>query len=39
MSDMYEHLRLCAEHGVNAVTIAEEALYPVEHVADADRRA
>ena len=28
MSDMYEHLRLCAEHGVNAVTIAEEALYP-----------
>jgi 4-hydroxy-tetrahydrodipicolinate reductase len=28
MSDMYEHLRCCAEHGVNAVTIAEEALYP-----------
>jgi 4-hydroxy-tetrahydrodipicolinate reductase len=28
MSDMYEHLRLCAEHGVNAVTISEEALYP-----------
>lgn len=28
MSDMYEHLRRCAEHGVNAVTIAEEALYP-----------
>ena len=28
MSDMYEHLRLCAEHGVNAVTLAEEALYP-----------
>jgi 2,4-diaminopentanoate dehydrogenase len=28
MSDMYEHLRMCAEHGVNAVTIAEEALYP-----------
>ena len=28
MSDMYEHLRRCAEHGANAVTIAEEALYP-----------
>src|SRR5437764_13442587 len=28
MSDMYEHLRLCAEQGVNAVTLAEEALYP-----------
>ena len=28
MTDMYEHLRLCAEHGVNAVTISEEALYP-----------
>ena len=28
MGDMYEHLRRCAEHGVNAVTIAEEALYP-----------
>jgi 4-hydroxy-tetrahydrodipicolinate reductase len=28
MADTYEHLRLCAEHGVNAVTIAEEALYP-----------
>ena len=28
MSDMYEHLRRCAEHGVNAVTISEEALYP-----------
>jgi 2,4-diaminopentanoate dehydrogenase len=28
MADMYEHLRLCAEHGVNAVTISEEALYP-----------
>ena len=28
MADMYEHLRRCAEHGVNAVTIAEEALYP-----------
>jgi 4-hydroxy-tetrahydrodipicolinate reductase len=28
MSDMYDHLRRCAEHGVNAVTIAEEALYP-----------
>ncbi len=28
MSDMFEHLRRCAEHGVNAVTISEEALYP-----------
>ena len=28
MSDMYEHLHCCAGHGVNAVTIAEEALYP-----------
>jgi 4-hydroxy-tetrahydrodipicolinate reductase len=28
MSDMYEHLRRCAEHGVNAITISEEALYP-----------
>jgi 4-hydroxy-tetrahydrodipicolinate reductase len=28
MSDMYEHLRRCAEYGVNAVTISEEALYP-----------
>ena len=28
MTDMYEPLRLCAEHGVNAVTISEEALYP-----------
>jgi 4-hydroxy-tetrahydrodipicolinate reductase len=28
MSDMYEHLRRCAEHSVNAVTISEEALYP-----------
>ncbi len=28
MSDMYEHLRRCAEHAVNAVTISEEALYP-----------
>ena len=28
MSDMYEHLRTCAEHGVNAVTISEESLYP-----------
>jgi hypothetical protein len=28
MSDQYEHLRTCAEHGVNAVTISEEALYP-----------
>jgi 4-hydroxy-tetrahydrodipicolinate reductase len=28
MSDMFEHLRLCAAHSVNAVTISEEALYP-----------
>jgi hypothetical protein len=28
MSDQYEHLRRCAEHGVNAVTLSEEALYP-----------
>jgi hypothetical protein len=28
MSDQYEHLRTCAEHGVNAITISEEALYP-----------
>ena len=28
MADQYEHLRLCAEHGVNAVTLSEEALYP-----------
>jgi 2,4-diaminopentanoate dehydrogenase len=28
MSDMHEHLGRCAEHGVNAVTISEEALYP-----------
>jgi 2,4-diaminopentanoate dehydrogenase len=28
MSDMYEHLHRCAEHGINAVTISEEALYP-----------
>jgi 4-hydroxy-tetrahydrodipicolinate reductase len=28
MSDMCEHLRRCAEHGVNAITISEEALYP-----------
>ncbi len=28
MSDMYEHLHRCAKHGVNAVTISEEALYP-----------
>jgi 2,4-diaminopentanoate dehydrogenase len=28
MTDMFEHLRRCAEQGVNAVTIAEEALYP-----------
>jgi 2,4-diaminopentanoate dehydrogenase len=28
MSDMYEHLRRCAQHAVNAITISEEALYP-----------
>lgn len=28
MNDVAEHLRVCAENGVNAVTIAEEALYP-----------
>ncbi len=28
MSDMHEHLHRCAEHGVNAITISEEALYP-----------
>lgn len=28
MSDMYEHLYRCAEHGVNAITLSEEALYP-----------
>ena len=28
MSDMYEHLHRCAHHGVNAITISEEALYP-----------
>ena len=28
MQDMYEHLRLCAECGVNALTLSEEALYP-----------
>ena len=28
MPDMYEHLHRCAAHGVNAITIAEEALYP-----------
>jgi 4-hydroxy-tetrahydrodipicolinate reductase len=28
MPDMYEHLHRCAEHGVNAITISEEALYP-----------
>lgn len=27
MTDMVDHLKLCAECGVNAVTIAEEALY------------
>jgi 4-hydroxy-tetrahydrodipicolinate reductase len=28
MSDAQEQLRLCAEHGINAVTLSEEALYP-----------
>lgn len=28
IDDMYEHLSLCAEHGVNAVTLSEESLYP-----------
>lgn len=28
MSDQYEHLRRCADHGVNAVTLSEESLYP-----------
>jgi 2,4-diaminopentanoate dehydrogenase len=28
MTDMREHLRVCAENGVNAITISEECLYP-----------
>lgn len=28
MADMYEHLYRCADHGVNAITLSEEALYP-----------
>jgi 4-hydroxy-tetrahydrodipicolinate reductase len=28
MDDMYEHLRVCAANGVNALTISEECLYP-----------
>ncbi len=28
MTEQYEHLRRCAENGVNAVTLSEEALYP-----------
>jgi len=28
MTDMFDHLRVCAESGVNAVTLSEEALYP-----------
>jgi hypothetical protein len=28
MEDVYPHLRVCVEHGVNAVTISEESLYP-----------
>src|SRR5262249_11195367 len=28
MPDMFEHLHRCATHGVNAITIADEVLYP-----------
>ena len=28
MADAVEQLRICAEHGVNAVTLSEEALFP-----------
>ncbi|MBO1902991.1 hypothetical protein J4H92_13670 [Leucobacter weissii] len=28
LADMYEHLHRCADHGVNAITLAEEAFYP-----------
>ena len=28
MTDMYEHLHRSAKHGVNAITLSEEALYP-----------
>ena len=28
MTDMFDHLRVCAGNGVNAVTLAEELLYP-----------
>ena len=28
MVDMFDHFRVCAENGVNAVSIAEESLYP-----------
>jgi 4-hydroxy-tetrahydrodipicolinate reductase len=28
MTDQYEHLRRCAMHGVNAITLSEESLYP-----------
>lgn len=28
MDDVFEHLRVCAVNGVNAITIAEECLYP-----------
>jgi 2,4-diaminopentanoate dehydrogenase len=28
MEDVFPHLRVCAEYGVNAVTISEESLYP-----------
>jgi 4-hydroxy-tetrahydrodipicolinate reductase len=28
MQDAQQQLRLCAEHGVNAVTLSEEAIYP-----------
>ncbi len=28
LSDHYEHLERCCRHGVNAITLSEEALYP-----------
>lgn len=28
LTDAVEQLRICAEHGVNAVTLSEEMLYP-----------
>ena len=33
MQDMYKHLRLCAECGVNAITISEEARFFGENLA------